>query len=158
MTSGPDTPPSASWLHKSFLETALRTGDSAQTLRVTSFDVKPAVGKGENYCSDLYRVRIHTADGRVSNLIVKKELTEDGEFARLIQNTTMFLRETHMFRSTAVKLSNILQEYLPGSYRPLVRPLYLTHPLYQWYSTFFLFAFPKYIMSLQLYTLKVVEV
>jgi hypothetical protein len=122
MTSGPDicpldTPPSASWLHKSFLETALRTGDSAQTLRVTSFDVKPAVGKGDNYTSDLYRVKIHTTDGRVISLVVKKELTSDCEVARLMQKSTAFLRETHMYRSTAVKMSNILQDASPGWYR-----------------------------------------
>jgi hypothetical protein len=117
MTSGPDTPPSASWLHKSFLETALRTGDSAQTLSVTSFDVKPAVGKGDNYSSDLYRVTIHTADGRVISLVVKKERIWDGEIGRLMQKSTAFLKETHMYRSTAVKMSNILQDAFPGWYR-----------------------------------------
>jgi hypothetical protein len=119
MTSGPDICPLEtsslpSWLHKSFLETALRNGDNTATLRITSYDVKPAVGKGDNYTSDLYRVRIHTADGNVFNLIIKRALATDGEVGKLIQKSTAFLRETNMYRSTAIRMANILQEASPG--------------------------------------------
>jgi hypothetical protein len=130
MTSGPDicplqTPSTASWLHKKFLETVLRTGESTPTLRVTSYDVMPAVGKGDNYTSDLYRVMIHTADGNVFNLIVKRELATEGEFSKILQKSSAFLRETHMFRSTAVRIANILQEMSPGSYNTFVSVLYI---------------------------------
>ncbi|XP_023726683.1 uncharacterized protein LOC111874986 [Cryptotermes secundus] len=114
MTSGSETPSTAKWLHKKFLETVLRKGDNTPTLKVTSYDVKPAVGKGDNYTSDLYRVKIHTADGKVFNLIVKKELAAEGELGKVLQKSSAFLRETHMYRSAAVRLANILQEMSPG--------------------------------------------
>ncbi|GFG39138.1 hypothetical protein Cfor_06446 [Coptotermes formosanus] len=103
------------WLNKTFLETALRTGYSAPTLNITKYDVKPAVGKGDNYTSDLYRVKVHTASGNVFHLIIKRELNGDDTLAELIRKSTAFLRETHMYSSTAVKLNSILQGALPGS-------------------------------------------
>jgi hypothetical protein len=125
MTSGPDICPfetssTASWLHKKFLETVLRAGESTPTLRVTSYDVKPAVGKGDNYTSDLYRVKIHTADGKIFNLIVKRQLATGGELAKMMQKSSVFSKETHMYSSTAVRMANILQEISPGSYNTLL--------------------------------------
>lgn len=118
MTSGPDICPleassSASWLDKEFLETALRTGDSTPALRITSYDVKPAVGKADHYCSDIYRVKIYTEDGNVFNLIVKRQLGTEGELGKVLQKSSAFLRETHMYRSTAARMANILQEASP---------------------------------------------
>lgn len=118
MTPVPDTcllTSSVSWLSKSFLETALRTGYDTPTLNVTKYDVKPAVGKGENYTSDLYRVEVHTSNGNVFHLIIKRQLTGDGELCKLLRNSTAFLRETRMYSNTAVKLGRILQEAMPGS-------------------------------------------
>jgi hypothetical protein len=125
MTSGPDICPleassSASWLHKEFLETALRSGDGTPTLRITSYDVKPAVGKADHYCSDIYRVKIHTADGNVYNLIVKRQLSTEGQLGKVLQKSSAFSRETQMYRSTVARMANILQEASPGSYKTFV--------------------------------------
>jgi hypothetical protein len=103
-----------SWLNKNFLETALRSGYRTPTLTVAKYDAKPAVGKGDNYASDLYRVKIHTADGNVFSLIVKRELAAGNEFGKLLRKSTAFQRETQMYITTAVKLASILQEALPG--------------------------------------------
>ncbi|XP_069678755.1 uncharacterized protein [Periplaneta americana] len=103
-----------SWLNKNFLETALRSYRKPSNLRVTKFDVKAAVGKGDNYCSDLYRVKVHVSDGSVYNLIIKRELSEDGEIARIVKNSTVFSREIYMYSTTAVELAKILQEAMPG--------------------------------------------
>ena len=105
-----------SWLNKTFLETALRTGYSTPTLNVTNYDVKPAVGKGDIYTSDLYRVKVHTANGNVFHLIIKRELSGDSVLGKVLQKSTAFLRETHMYGTTAVKLTSILQDAMPGSY------------------------------------------
>ncbi|KAJ4435740.1 hypothetical protein ANN_18357 [Periplaneta americana] len=102
-----------SWLNKNFLETALRSYRKPSNLRVTKFDVKAAVGKGDNYCSDLYRVKVHVSDGSVYNLIIKRELSEDGEIARIVKNSTVFSREIYMYSTTAVELAKILQEAMP---------------------------------------------
>jgi hypothetical protein len=61
---------SASWLNKTFLDTALTSGYSNSTLNITKYEVKPAVGKGDNYSSDLYRVKANTANGNVFHWII----------------------------------------------------------------------------------------
>jgi hypothetical protein len=106
---------SASWLNKTFLDTALSAGYGTSTLNITKYEIKPAVGKGDNYCSDLYRVKVHTANGNVFHWIIKRQLSQGGEFAILLRKSTAFLRETHMYSTTAVKLARILQDTLPGS-------------------------------------------
>jgi hypothetical protein len=112
MNSEPDA--SSTWLNKNFLQTALRTGYKTPTLTVTKYDVKPAVGKGENYTSDLYRVKIYTADGNVYHLIIKRELCTDGALSKLLRKSTAFERETQMYSNTAAKMASILQETIPG--------------------------------------------
>ena len=108
---------SVSWLNKTFLETALSTGYSNSTLNITKYEVKPAVGKGDNYTSDLYRVKVHTANGNVFQWIIKKALSKDEEIGKTLRKSTAFLREIHMYNTTAVRLASILQEAMPGSYR-----------------------------------------
>ena len=106
---------SASWLNKTFLQTALSAGYSTSTLNITKYEVKPAVGEGENYTSDLYRVKVHTANGHVFHWIIKRQMSKDEGFGKLFGKSTAFLRETHMYSTTAVKLTSILQDALPGS-------------------------------------------
>ena len=119
MTSVQDTcllmPSSASWLNKIFLETVLSAGYRTSTLNITKYEVKPAVGKGENYTSDLYRVKVHTANGHVFHWIIKRELSKDEGLGKILQQSTTFLREAHMYSTMAVKLTSILKDALPGS-------------------------------------------
>jgi hypothetical protein len=109
------TTSSVSWLNKTFLETVLSVGYSTSTLNITKFEVKPAVGKGDNYTSDLYRVKVHTAKGQVFHWIIKRQLNKEEGFGKILRKSTAFLRETHMYSTTAVKLASILQDALPGS-------------------------------------------
>ena len=73
------------WLNSSFFETALRSGGYGPNVRVTSSEVGPATGAGENYCSDMFRAKLQlTVDGRGStvSLIVKSQ-PEKGEIAKV---------------------------------------------------------------------------
>jgi len=106
---------SASWLNKTFLQTALSAGYSTSPLNITKYEVKPAVGKGDNYTSDLYRVKVHTANGHVFHWIIKRQLSKDEGFGEIFRKSTAFLRERHMYSTTADKLASILQHALPGS-------------------------------------------
>ena len=119
MTSVQDTrllmTSSASWLNKTFLETVLSAGYRTSTLNITKYEVKPAVGKGDNYASNLYRVKVHTANGHVFHWIIKRLPSVEEGFGKMVRNSTAFLRETHMYSTTAVKLTRILQDALPGS-------------------------------------------
>lgn len=60
------------WLDKTFLEEHLRNYYKNTGIQVANFSVKPAVGKGENYFSRIYRVNVTFSDfngknGDVSN-------------------------------------------------------------------------------------------
>ncbi|KAJ9597137.1 hypothetical protein L9F63_026975, partial [Diploptera punctata] len=101
-----------SWLNKKFLENALQEAYKQPKLKIIEYDVKAAVGKGENYCSDLYRVSVHSSDGKMSRLIVKEELKE-GKFAKIVNDSTAFCREIQMYSTTAVQLFNILDKAVP---------------------------------------------
>jgi len=103
-----------SWLNKTFLETVLSAGYSTSALNITKYEVKSAVGKGENYTSDLYRVKVHTANGHVFHWIIKRQLSTHGMMGTILRKSTAFLRETHMYSTTGVKLASILQDALPG--------------------------------------------
>jgi hypothetical protein len=109
------TTSSVPWLNKTFLQTALSNGFSTSTLNVTKFEVKPAVGKGDNYTSDLYRVKVFTANGKVFHWIIKRQLSENDELGKIFRKSTVLLREAHMYSTTVVKLASILQEAFPGS-------------------------------------------
>jgi len=106
---------SASWLNKTFLQTVLSARYSTSPQHITKYEVKPAVGKGDNYTSDLYRVKVHTANGHVFHWIIKRQLSKDEELGKILRKSTAFLRETHMYSTTVVKLASILQDALPGS-------------------------------------------
>lgn len=46
------------WLDKEFLEQHLQNYFKNKEIQVINFDVKPVVGKGENYFSCIYRVNV----------------------------------------------------------------------------------------------------
>lgn len=48
--------PAPKWLGNDFLEDHLRIYYNHTEIKVISFDVKPATGKGENFASLIYRV------------------------------------------------------------------------------------------------------
>lgn len=50
------------WLNERFLEKNLQKYYDNDTISVASINVKPAVPKGDNYCSNIYRVIIDYND------------------------------------------------------------------------------------------------
>jgi len=48
----------AAWLTSEYLEAALRRHYENNQIRVESLDIKPALGKGENYGAILTRIRL----------------------------------------------------------------------------------------------------
>lgn len=51
------------WLNKCFVESHLRNYFNSESLKIVCFNVEAATSKGENYASDLYRVRLTFNDG-----------------------------------------------------------------------------------------------
>lgn len=60
------------WLDNTFLEEHLRNYYQNKEIQVVNFDVKPAVGKGENYFSCIYRVNVTLSSSG-------KDSTKDGD-------------------------------------------------------------------------------
>lgn len=58
MNSHMDATDAPKWLNKEFLEKHLRKYFGLQQLTIDNFEVKPATAKGDNYASDLYRVKV----------------------------------------------------------------------------------------------------
>jgi hypothetical protein len=106
---------SAPWLTKTYLQTALNSRYSISALNITKYEAKPAVGKGDNYTSDIYRVKVFTENGDVFHWIIKRQLNEKGELGKIFRKSTVFLREAQMLSTTAVKIASILQQAIPGS-------------------------------------------
>lgn len=46
------------WLNGQFLEENLRIHHKNDEIKVIEFEVKPTAGKGENFASSLYRVKV----------------------------------------------------------------------------------------------------
>jgi len=68
------------WLDSSFFETALRSGGYGPNVKVTSSEIGRATDAGDNYVSDILRVKLQvTLDGRRStlSLIVKAQPTKE---------------------------------------------------------------------------------
>lgn len=50
------------WLNKTFVESHLRNYFNSEHLKIVRFNVESATAKGENYASDLYRVKVAFSD------------------------------------------------------------------------------------------------
>lgn len=50
------------WLNKYFVESHLQNYFNSENLKIVRFNVEPATSKGENYASDLYRVKVTFSD------------------------------------------------------------------------------------------------
>lgn len=61
--------------------------------QVTDFEVKPAVGKGDNYTSTIYRVRLNLKNGDTKSLIIKC-CEADGKMKEMLDEFGMFGRES----------------------------------------------------------------
>lgn len=66
------------WLNKCFVESHLQNYFNSENLKIVRFNVQPATAKGENYASDLYRVKITFSDNS-SGLKASNEVTEQVE-------------------------------------------------------------------------------
>ncbi|PSN37399.1 hypothetical protein C0J52_16309 [Blattella germanica] len=114
-TDATETP---SWLTKNFLEETLRTRDIFKDVTVADFTVEPAVGKGENYTSLIYRVILalrqegHKSE-KETRLIMK--LLPPVEFmAKILTEMETFQKETVILGDVIPAMSRLLDEKSAG--------------------------------------------
>lgn len=57
--------PLPNWLNCHFLEKQLQNYHSDVSVKLVSFDVKPAMAKGDGYCSSMFRVTVYYTDAQL---------------------------------------------------------------------------------------------
>ncbi|KAJ9585242.1 hypothetical protein L9F63_002942 [Diploptera punctata] len=95
---------SHSWLDKDFIEKALGK-------EIVNFEVKPF--DAINCTSSVFAVQVQLKTNAKEHLFVKKLIdTQDGQ--QSVKETSMFERETHMYRVVLPKMSALLEKAIPG--------------------------------------------
>ncbi|XP_016987315.2 uncharacterized protein LOC108050255 [Drosophila rhopaloa] len=107
----------AAWLSSEYLENALRRHYQNPKLRVESVDIKPALGKGENYGAILTRIRLVYSDGLggqvEEHLIAKTTLEdEDAETRKKKAPYDIYNRELEIYEQVLPKLQKLAGEQL----------------------------------------------
>lgn len=102
------------WLTQDFLQQIVRNHRPSDGINVLGFTAKPAVGKGENYSSDLLRVRVQYSSGKNSEvehmgLIVKTKLSAQFEAASVIEEMNSFGIEINAYQLVLPKVHELLR-------------------------------------------------
>ncbi|KAJ9585248.1 hypothetical protein L9F63_002948 [Diploptera punctata] len=79
--------------------------------------------KGDNYLSNMKRLKVKTADGQVYSLVVKCRL-EEGFAAEVFRETTIFKREQDMYGHILNKMAQLLQNAFPDGVDPFAAKCY----------------------------------
>nr|CAD7577064.1 unnamed protein product [Timema californicum] len=105
------------WLTQVFLEEVIREAEQDPQIIVTSYDAKPAVGKGDNYASIMQRVSVvfrrkGTDTPDKASLIIKTPQT--GQLIKqFLKEAKLFEKESHLYEVLLPKMYTLL-EYKVG--------------------------------------------
>ncbi|XP_055544366.1 uncharacterized protein LOC129729654 [Wyeomyia smithii] len=112
-----------SFITKEYLEGILQKEQCESVVSVKEFTVVPALGKGENYSSDILRVKINYVTGsnnhRTQTYIVKSSLATEG-MADLLEQYDVFHREIAVYRNVMPRVERMLATI---GYRSKLAPL-----------------------------------
>ncbi|XP_055605522.1 uncharacterized protein LOC129753701 [Uranotaenia lowii] len=96
---------------KEYLGNILSKDLKDESLTVSSFGIVPALAKGQNFSSDILRVRINFVDGtgeeKVKTYIVKTVL-ENESMAEMLEEYDVFQREICVYKDILPKVQRIL--------------------------------------------------
>lgn len=95
------------WINKNFFENILRKDVGNDNLTVTHFSIKAALGKGENYSSQMIRANVNYKYNNKENtisLIIKAELIVNEVSAE----SGMFFKEIHIYENILPELHKLL--------------------------------------------------
>ncbi|XP_039429594.1 uncharacterized protein LOC120413009 [Culex pipiens pallens] len=99
------------YLTKEYLEGILRSDQCEGSITVKDFEVVPALGKGENYSSDILRVKVNYVTGssnhRTQSYIVKSSLASEG-MAEMLEEYDVFHREIGVYKNVMPKVEQLL--------------------------------------------------
>nr|XP_046489094.1 uncharacterized protein LOC124222317 [Neodiprion pinetum] len=105
------------WLDSDYVQTILRKAEKDDSIRVSSLSVKPAIAKGENYASDLYRLNVDYSrilEGRQvteSKSVITKVATDGGCRDEMARESRFFEIEMSMMSETLPRMQEILTSH-----------------------------------------------
>nr|XP_029724745.1 uncharacterized protein LOC115264852 [Aedes albopictus] len=99
------------FITKEYLESVLRKSHKCSSIVVQDFTVVPALGKGQNYSSDILRVKIsYVEDGsdpKNVTFIIKASLDSE-ELADMIEEYDVFVREAAIYNTVMPQVDRLL--------------------------------------------------
>lgn len=98
------------WLTEALFERILKLELSNSKIRVTDFVVKSALGKGENYTSQMLRVRVNFTDGmstKSASFIVKATLPNG--INDIVAEMGLFRKEIENYEKVLPAVQELLQ-------------------------------------------------
>ncbi|KAH0534817.1 uncharacterized protein LOC123266980 [Cotesia glomerata] len=105
------------WLTAEFIERVLRDADENYSISMTNIEVKLATSKGDNYCSEMYRVYFDLtcddAGKRVSKngtILVKVASTDLQIHKELVEDINIFDNEIKMMTCTLKDMELVLKD------------------------------------------------
>ncbi|XP_069690955.1 uncharacterized protein [Periplaneta americana] len=108
------------WLNAEVLQTALKSASDAD-LKVISFEVKSATAAGDNYSSDMYRVKVNYTQGdtvKIISLVIKAAKHFD-IFDKVPLDSNVLGREMKVFVGILPSVHAFLREIFPEKFQPI---------------------------------------
>ncbi|XP_046749575.1 uncharacterized protein LOC124413193 [Diprion similis] len=105
------------WLDSDYVETILRKAEKDDSISVSGLSIKPAIAKGENYASDLYRLSVDYSrilKGRrvtESKSVITKVATDGGCRDEMARESRFFEIEMSMMSETLPRMQEILTSH-----------------------------------------------
>lgn len=118
------------WISNEFFENILRREHQDSSIVVKDYILKPAIGKGENYASQMLRVRVNFSsvnNPTVDNisLIVKAALISNVDMAAMTAEIGVFRKEIIAFQKIIPEVEKLLRSI--GDYSRLSARYVLTN-------------------------------
>lgn len=102
--SAPDFQQLYPWISKEFFERIIRRDQIDDTIVVAGYTIKAALGQGENYASQMLRVRVEYSRGEKIpatehlSLIIKATLTNNAKLEEMVSDLGAFKKEIIAFQ------------------------------------------------------------
>lgn len=102
------------WISNAFFERILRREHHDSSIVVKNYTLKAALGKGENYISQMLRVRVNYSsikDPSVDHisLIVKAAVTNNAELAAIAAELDVFRKEIIVYQKIIPNVEKLLR-------------------------------------------------
>ncbi|PSN36163.1 hypothetical protein C0J52_17000 [Blattella germanica] len=108
------------WLDEDFVEKLLRLSEDNKNLSVTSHELTRATAAGDNYASDMYRVKISfTKNGKKETKhLILKAVPGKEEMSKLLEQYNIFEREATVLSQIIPEMHDLLNKTSINNFKP----------------------------------------